>query len=83
MSNQLDQAVDRLSSMADKVGGFGISTALLLTRGTFKDLAPSIEAHRFLICSCNPRWGRGVYRSDYLSSSCRGTTSSARKEPDC
>jgi hypothetical protein len=46
VSDQLEQATDRLSSMADKVAGFGISTALILTWGSFKDLAPSIEAHR-------------------------------------
>lgn len=43
ISDQLAEAADRLSSMADKVAGFAISSSLLLTFACLKDIGDWVK----------------------------------------
>lgn len=43
MSDQIMQAAEQLSSMADKVAGFAISSYLLLTFACLKDIGPWVQ----------------------------------------
>ena len=43
MSEQIMKAAEQLSSMADKVAGFAISSYLLLTFACLKDIRPWVQ----------------------------------------
>jgi hypothetical protein len=43
MSDQIEKATDQLSSMADKVAGFAISSYLLLIFACLKDIGPWVQ----------------------------------------